>query len=158
MRPVELLRSQIAYSRWANDRLLETALPLLGDMPAYAGAYGELPDTILHILQAQETWMARWRRRRAVETEAPRTEELLAAYTRSHDELEELARALTDEELERPFLITFSNGAQGDFTLGQQIAHLLQHSAYHRGEAALLLTRAGRSPGDLDYLDYLELL
>jgi uncharacterized damage-inducible protein DinB len=32
----------------------------------------------------------------------------------------------------------------------------VNHSTHHRGEAALLLTQVGRSPGDLDYLDWIE--
>jgi uncharacterized damage-inducible protein DinB len=34
--------------------------------------------------------------------------------------------------------------------------HLLNHDTQHRSEAAVLLTAAGRSPGDLDLVDYAE--
>jgi uncharacterized damage-inducible protein DinB len=156
MTQVDLFRSLIAYNRWANRRILETARPLLDPQPSYTGAYGTLPDTLLHILQAQETWMARWRERQPIETEAPGADELVAAYERSHDELEAFGRELTDDDLARLITRRFSDGTEFTYTLGQQVAHLMEHGAQHRGEAALLLTLAGRSPGDLDYLDLLE--
>jgi uncharacterized damage-inducible protein DinB len=34
--------------------------------------------------------------------------------------------------------------------------HLLNHGTQHRSEAAVLLTAADRSPGDLDLIDYSE--
>ena len=36
------------------------------------------------------------------------------------------------------------------------LAHLVNHGTQHRSEAALLLTQAGRSPGELDLIVYLE--
>jgi uncharacterized damage-inducible protein DinB len=38
----------------------------------------------------------------------------------------------------------------------QMLAHLVNHGTQHRSEAALLLTQAGRSPGELDLIVYLE--
>jgi uncharacterized damage-inducible protein DinB len=99
--------------------------------------------------------MARWRGRQPVQTEAPSAEELVAAYARSNDELEEFGRGLTGDDLGRLISVRFSDGAEFVSTLGQQVAHLVHHGAQHRGEAALPLTRAGRSPGDLDYVDFL---
>jgi uncharacterized damage-inducible protein DinB len=34
--------------------------------------------------------------------------------------------------------------------------HVLNHSMQHRSEAAVALTGMGRSPGDLDLLEYLD--
>jgi hypothetical protein len=38
----------------------------------------------------------------------------------------------------------------------QMLAHLVNHGTQHRSESALLLTQAGRSPGELDLIVYLE--
>jgi uncharacterized damage-inducible protein DinB len=40
----------------------------------------------------------------------------------------------------------------------QMLLHLANHGTQHRSEAALLLTGAGRSPGDLDLIDYADSL
>jgi uncharacterized damage-inducible protein DinB len=38
----------------------------------------------------------------------------------------------------------------------QMLAHVINHGTQHRSEAAALLTTAGRSPGELDMIVYLE--
>ena len=46
---------------------------------------------------------------------------------------------------------------RGDLPLWQQLAHLANHSTQHRSEVAEMLTQMGRSPGDLDLMQYLFL-
>jgi uncharacterized damage-inducible protein DinB len=38
----------------------------------------------------------------------------------------------------------------------QMLAHLANHGTQHRSEAAVILTEAGRSPGDLDMIFFAE--
>jgi uncharacterized damage-inducible protein DinB len=152
----EYLRSLVAYNRWANDRILAAAEPLLGEKPAFADQYGVRPDTVLHILQAQEAWMARWRGEPVRETENPSTAELLAAFARSHETLEAFGDGLGDLDFDRRITYRDLSGDEYVRPLGLLITHLVSHGTYHRGDAALLLTQQGRSPGDLDYVDFLS--
>jgi uncharacterized damage-inducible protein DinB len=101
--------------------------------------------------------MARWRGEQPVETEAPDTDELVAAFARSHDALEAFIAPLEDTDLGRDVVIRSLSGREAVDALEDTIVHLVNHSTFHRGEAALLLTEQGRSPGDLDYLDFLDL-
>jgi uncharacterized damage-inducible protein DinB len=38
----------------------------------------------------------------------------------------------------------------------QMLAHVVNHGTQHRSEAAAILTDVGRSPGDLDMIDFAE--
>ena len=38
----------------------------------------------------------------------------------------------------------------------QMLVHVVNHGTQHRAEAAVLLTGEGRSPGELDMIDYAE--
>ena len=41
--------------------------------------------------------------------------------------------------------------------LWDMMAHVVNHGTQHRSEAAMALTAMGRSPGDLDLLDFVNL-
>ncbi len=99
--------------------------------------------------------MARWRGEPVRETENPSTAKLLAAYARSHEALEAFGDGLGDLDFDRPITYRDLSGDEYVRPLGLLITHLVSHGTYHRGEAALLLTQQGRSPGDLDYVDFL---
>lgn len=42
------------------------------------------------------------------------------------------------------------------YPLWQALLHQVNHATQHRSEAALLLTAAGHSPGNLDFLVYFD--
>ena len=42
------------------------------------------------------------------------------------------------------------------FPLWYYVLHMVTHSNQHRAESAQLLTQLGRSPGDIDFLDYAD--
>ena len=42
------------------------------------------------------------------------------------------------------------------FPLWYYLLHMVTHSQQHRAESAQLLTQLGRSPGDIDFLDYAD--
>jgi uncharacterized damage-inducible protein DinB len=43
-----------------------------------------------------------------------------------------------------------------DVSVSVMLQHLANHGTQHRSEAALLLTQAGRSPGELDLINVAE--
>jgi len=60
--------------------------------------------------------------------------------------------SLTDADVGRPASSAFTNDRR---PLWQYLMHIVSHAAQQQADAATLLTLAGRSPGDIGYLEYL---
>ncbi|HEY8438910.1 MAG TPA: DinB family protein [Candidatus Limnocylindrales bacterium] len=150
---VDDVRDLFAYDRWATERLL-AALDGIDDATwSRAEVVDErgLGGILVHMLGAYQRWLhglmddgsehrpereplvspAEVRRRWAVEWP------VMDAFLESRDD----GWLLRDDE-----------GVRFD----RMLQHLVNHGTQHRAEAAVLLTQAGRSPGDLDMIVWLE--
>lgn len=148
------LRSLLAYNQWANERVLE-ATEDVGELEfekPFGASYGSLRGTLSHILAAQFVWEARFRSERAGLNVTFDRAELPAAFEASHADWERIAEGLTDEDFARAVDYIDSRGVPHKRSIGRIVTHLVNHGTYHRGEASLILTTLGRSPGDLDYI------
>jgi uncharacterized damage-inducible protein DinB len=149
------VRGLFAYNRWATRRVL-AALEGIDDAAwGTAGVVGErgLGSILVHMLGAHMRWRIDITAEENDEDDAPERWPLpdpatLVAWW----EAEFVA-------MDR-FLATLTDGALAQVHDGiaawQMLVHLLNHGTQHRSEAALLLTQAGRSPGELDLIVYLE--
>ena len=156
MRPAEHLRSLVAYNAWANDKIVGAAQPLAeADLSADLGGYDTILGTLNHYLWAQVNWAVRLKGDANVERFKLAPSELWPEFTRADAELGDLAAGLADDDFERMLDYQDSAGNPHRRTIGQLITHVVNHGTYHRGEAGLMLTRSGRSPGDLDYVYFI---
>ena len=64
--------------------------------------------------------------------------------------------SVTDEDLQRTLHYQNSKGTAFQQILWHLMAHMVNHGTQHRSEAAILLTSAGHSPGELDLIGYLR--
>jgi len=144
----------VRYNGWANSRMLDQAVKILPEEPIYGEQYGVLADELLHVLQAEEFWLASWRKEAAHQTVNPTRSQLLAAYAKAQADLEGFLAGLDDADLARTFTRVGSHETISA-PLGDLVAHLVGHNTYHRGGIALLLTNAGVSPGDIDLYDFI---
>ena len=149
------IRFLFGYDRWATQRILAAVPGIEDDVWSADDAVGErgLGTILVHMLGAHQ----RWRHAIARTGEAPQPED---------DPLpmpDELAEAwaeewsTTDEFLDQLDAETLAYRHKG-VAIWQMLAHVVNHGTQHRSEAAVLLTAAGRSPGDLDLSDYAETL
>jgi uncharacterized damage-inducible protein DinB len=142
------------YNRWANNRLLETAVALTDEQFERSGpgaSYGSLKETFCHIAGAEVGWLCRWRGVPAPADEPPSHRAAIARDLQTFDaELVEFVGRQTEESLGRIFEYRNSKGVLYRRSVGLTVTHLVNHGTYHRGEAALMLTALGHSPGDLD--------
>jgi uncharacterized damage-inducible protein DinB len=156
------IRTLYAYSAWANRRILDTAerLPLkqfiaTDDDPA------SIRDILVHTASAQANWIERCRgnspRGRLNAASFPYVSTLRSRWAEIEDKTTQYLAGIDEADLAR--IITYVNdkGETWSYPLWQALLHQANHATQHRSEAAQLLTRYGHSPGDLDFLVYVDM-
>ena len=155
------IRELFAYDSWANARFFATAEALTeAELRATAASsFPSLRGTLGHIAGSEWIWLRRWR------GESPDTQptwvsdatlaELKAQLAAIEADREALLAALTDADLDRPLEYrTLSGQAHAD-PLGGILRHVVNHSTYHRGQAATQLRQLGRTPPNTDLIAFL---
>ena len=157
MDPVPL-RELYDHHAWAMDRLLARALEVSTEAAAEAPRPGALSllDTLAHVVSAEGTWLARFQRRERPGRFRPDSVAgVAAAWKALQPEVRVFLAGLEAADLARPIVRDTHPRDRG--TLGAGITHVIMHGAQHTAEAAELLTRLGHSPGQLDYMEFLDL-
>jgi uncharacterized damage-inducible protein DinB len=154
MQPDEI-RLLFAYDRWATQRVL-AALdgldPAVWTRPNTVGDRN-LGSVLVHHLGASQRWRISLETQGDDDGPEPELEPLLTI-----DELRERWEA--EWPLVDAWLPTLTDGFLGYVHDGVPIwlmlVHVVNHGTQHRAEAAALLTAEGRSPGELDLVNYAE--
>lgn len=145
------IRFLFAYDRWATEKVLAlaTTVPVEEWEESNRIDRRGLGGIMVHALGAHERWRSGWQglalpaRREA--GPVPTAAELADLWRIEWAALDAYLDGLTDED---------AHGTFDDITLWYTFAHLVNHGTQHRSEAAVLLTIMGRSPGDLDLIDF----
>lgn len=155
MDPVAL-RELYDHHAWTMDRLLALAREVPPERAAEPwGAAGSLTAILDHILSAQRIWLGRWREEGPVAwTDAGTVAEVGRRWPVVQAEMRGFLATLGPEAPARAF--PQYPAPRDRRTLGAAITHVLVHSAQHAAEAAELLTQLGHSPGDLDFMEFLD--
>jgi uncharacterized damage-inducible protein DinB len=150
----------VQYSNWANERLLQTAakLPQEKLMEDAKLSYGSAFQTLRHMLDVEWSWR--------MACEGYDTQRLFWEL-KSLDDLETLGKAWRDEgqnllryvqglnaeDFDRSPTVTW---VEKPFKIGHMIIHIVNHATNHRSELGWYFTRCGYSPGELEFLDYID--
>jgi uncharacterized damage-inducible protein DinB len=149
------IRWLFAYDRWATRRVLDVldgAEASVWERPNAVAERG-LGSILVHHLGASQRWRVGLESQGSEEGPSPEREPLP-----SIDEL----RARWDAEWAAvdAWLPTLTDGFVAYVFDGvpvwQMLVHVVNHGTQHRSEAAALLTAEGRSPGELDMINYAE--
>ena len=81
---------------------------------------------------------------------------LRAAWAEEEGLLRAFVAGLRDETLDRPVVYANTKGQRFENPLWHILTHVVNHGTQHRAELAVLLTKLGASPGDLDLIVYLR--
>lgn len=151
------------HSSWANSQLLAAAEKLPPEQlrtPIGEGAYGDFLETLLHMYDAQESWLSRATTGTSGPVlkidDFPDIPTLCAAWQKLDAEMNTYLAGLDEAALLEPVFYRSHYGSENTFTRKDMLMHQAFHSHQHRGEVALILTQLGHSPGDLDFVDYIK--
>ena len=151
------------YTYWANRHLLEVAATLT---PEQWVAPSDITDrslraTLVHALDVEWSWRLRLQRRPKEEwgpdVELKPEDYLTVAalaehWARDEREMRSWFASLDDATLASKWDISDKHL----IPLWYYLVHIVTHSQQQRADAAILLTRAGHSPGNIEFLDYAD--
>lgn len=153
-------RDLLAYNEWANARLVAA----VGELPEdvftrpVASSFGSLRDTLGHLIAAEWAWLERWTGNSPSAWPAWVKDggrpALLDTLAEVQTERAAFASRLTDAQLAGPVSYRTLNGQQYENPLGDLIRHVVNHSTYHRGQAATQLRQLGVVPPSTDFIVY----
>ncbi len=156
------IRELYQYNQWANQRTLAATAKL--DVEAFTRALGNsfssVRDTLAHILGAEWIWLERWlgRSPNALLSAAdfPTPQSLQARWKTVEHDREQFIQALTPERLQENLAYLNRAGERYAYPLWRQMAHVVNHSSYHRGQITTLLRQLGAQPAATDLLFYYD--
>jgi uncharacterized damage-inducible protein DinB len=155
------IRQLFDYLYWANGRILD-ATGTLGDAE-FVDSTGEtvrdLRTTLVHQLDVEWSWRLKLQGRIAEVTvdlhpaDFPDLATLRTRWQQDEAEMRNWLSVLKDEDLA---MIPETGDVRDVFPLWHFLVHVQMHSAQSRADAATILTNLGASPGDYDFLDFLD--
>ncbi len=152
------------YQREVNDHVLNVAAQLSDDEFTSVLIDGQpsVRDTLLHMLGVIQINVAWWNGRLTGEeafdlkfpsSEFPDTNSLKALADHANSELNEFVTSLrSDADLGRVYERTTPSGEHRKRVLWEMMLHVINHGTQHRSEVAMMLTKLGHSPGDMEIL------
>ncbi|HEX7070138.1 MAG TPA: DinB family protein [Rhodothermales bacterium] len=154
-------RTLIAYDDWANDRTVSTIRNLSDEqfLRPLGGSFSSIRDTFAHIVSGEWIWhrrllgeipreMPAWVGEAGLDELVNRLE-VIAHERRRHFE------TITDAQIAATVHFAYLSGAPASLTCGQIVAHLVNHSSYHRGQVATYVRQVGAVPAGTDLAAFL---
>jgi uncharacterized damage-inducible protein DinB len=155
----------VGYLYWIRDRVLDAAGALGPEAFATTVSVNgrDLRQTLVHELDVEWSWRQRlrgappetWGPEAELRVEDyPTVEALVAHWCADEVEMRGWIASLTDENLEA----AWTAGRLEGFPLWYYLVHILSHGIQQLTDAAAILSDAGHSPGDLDFLNAIDAL
>lgn len=148
------------YNAWANKRVMDACSGLSAQKLTQnvGGSFGSLRNLLAHIVDVEWLYLERWRGR--APAGLPKAETygdiavLAARFQEVSREFEVPLRQLSAEELSRMFEFRNTKGTLYRHALWEMLAHLVNHSTYHRGQVTVLLRALGAKPNATDMIAF----
>ena len=152
------------YQREMNNHVLDVAERLSGDELTSVIVEGQrtIRDTLLHMIDTVQTNVSWWDG--SMTGEAAFAREFLAQdypdlaslrnfwRTADSDVAAFVGSLVSDADLGRVYERSTPNGGKRQRALWEMMLHVVNHGTQHRSEVAMMLTKLGHSPGDMEIL------
>ena len=151
-----------AFNRWANHRIRHSVLDLAPEEfeRDLGNSFPSIRDTIVHIIAAEWIWLERWKgtspRSMPDARELAAPEEIRRRWMDVEAEQAAYVEALSNDALGVVLRYTNTKGEEWEYPLWEMLAHVVNHSSYHRGQVATMLRQLGRKPAPTDFLLFCE--
>jgi uncharacterized damage-inducible protein DinB len=140
------LRRQFAYDEWANREVLAAMRS--------AGGNERGLQLMAHIVSAERLWLERMRQQPQSSPVWPNPDldQCEAQAAEMGQRWREYLELITSGDLTQSVPYKNSKGEAWTSTLGDILAHVLLHSAYHRGQIASHMRASGQTPAYTDFI------
>jgi uncharacterized damage-inducible protein DinB len=128
-------------------------------MKDLGSSLGGIHSTLVHILSADNIWLARWTGKTTAPLKAvdiPTDEVFKKQWDAYHCEMNNFVRGLGQDALDQPLPYTDFKGNTFSHPLCQQMQHKVNHSTYHRGQVVTLLRQRGEKVVSTDFIQYIR--
>lgn len=162
MTDLAYLRELYAFNRWANREMFAAVASLDAEQfqRPRGSSFSSVRDTMVHIVGGEWIWLERWlgRSPRGLPPvdDLPDLPSILARSHQVEDDRHRFLSQLTPSDLEKTISYVNSRNETWAYPLWQQLAHVVNHSTYHRGQLATLLRQLGAKPPMTDFLLYYD--
>lgn len=150
------------YNRWANARVRKAgaALSPAQQLQDLGNSFRSIRDTLAHIYGAEWIWLERWLGVSPPALPAADQFPTVAALETPWIEVErrqaEFIERLDAAALERTIAYTNTKGRPFAYSLRHMLAHVVNHSTYHRGQITTMLRQLGAPPVSTDLLLFFD--
>jgi len=151
-----------AYNSWATHRAFDAAQSLSPEQLErdLGNSFASLKATFTHLVGAEWIWLERWQGRWPAElpqvAEFSDFEALRQKLEEVRSERERWLSVLREDDLSKDLRYRNLRGQFYSYPLWQQLAHVVNHSTYHRGQVATMLRQLGAAAASSDLLLYYD--
>lgn len=156
------IRRMFDYNYWCNTLIMDTAENLTPEqfVQQTKFPFKTVRETLVHIMSGERIYRMRLAGEAPSGLEAADFADLAAIRTYWADEESQLRAyldSLDETDLSESFTYTVaSTGKEYERVRVDVFTQLLFHGMQHRAELAQMLTECGHSPGNIDYLVYIN--
>ena len=153
-------RHLLAYTRWANDLILDAIAGLDEEQLTrdLKSSFPSIRATLAHLAGADWLWIERWegRSHNALPDEWNGFDfaQLAARWRQVQDQRLALFATAGDNDIRRVIAYRNLRGEHFEARLDSLLRHAINHSTYHRGQLTTMLRQVGAQPPSTDLVVY----